>query len=358
MKHSQRAHRLLAGSAAIAMIGVPAFASPLLSAVGTITLPTATTNYSNTADNNPVNIIPYTGDSTSSGFIHAYGDPSGTFGARSSGQGVFNVFSSITYTDTIFNNTGVTQDALLNFHISGGEVSVSGSGSSDAKLNIDIKRGTNTVASALVESASNNGTITTSIDGSGSSIPGFSTYAIAGGFGIADQSGTVDLGSVGAGHSLTYSYAISALAAGSVNPGSFHEQIITECHEYGPYTEVTVNDGYGYGYGNFRPNTVIGTGGSHKEIRAAGTTCEQVTILVPNSADNYAIARSGDPLNAGFGDGQIDGNGNAHDNTGFPGFPSGDRPRVTFNTPVPEPSTLALVAAGLGLTRLRRRRAA
>ena len=355
MNHPIRAHRLLAGSAAIAMIGAPALASPLLSAVGTITLPTGTTNYADANNNNPVNIIPYTGDGTSSGFIHAYGDPTGTFGARSSGQGVFNVFSSITYTDTIFNNTGITQDALLNFHIPNGEVSVSGTGSSDARLNIDIKRGSHTVASALVESASTNGAITTSIDGSGSTISGFTTFATFGGFYIADQSGTVDLGNLGAGHSLTYSYAISALAAGSLNPGSFHEQVITECHDYGPYTEVTVNDGYGYGDGAFQPNFAVAPGG--KEIRPAGTTCEQVTILIPNSTDNYAIARSGDPLNAKFGDGQIDGNGNAHNNTGFPGFPSGDRPNVTFNTPVSEPSTIALVAAGLGLTRLRRRRA-
>ena len=357
MNHPIRAHRLLAGSAAIAMIGAPALASPLLSAVGTIALPTGTQSFSSAADNNPVNIIPYIGDSTSSGFIHAYGDPTGTFGARSSGQGVFNVFSSITYTDTIFNNTGSTQDALLNFHISNGEVSVSGTGSSDARLNIDIKRGSHTVASALVESASTNGSITTSIDGSGSTIPGFATYATSGGYGISDQSGTVDLGNVSAGQSLTYSYAISALAVGSFNPASFHQQIITQCHDYGPYTEVTVNDGYGYGYGAFNPNLAIGPGGSHKEIRPAGTTCEQITVLVPDSPDNYAIARSGDPLNAGFGDGQIDGNGNAHNNTGFPGFPSGDRPSVTFNTPVSEPSTIALVAAGLGLTRLRRRRA-
>jgi hypothetical protein len=342
--------QLASGLTALALIGaLPVQAFPLLTAQGSITLPNGTRNYVDSNDNNPVNIwgFPFDSASNSSGFIHSYSSVDGDFGSRASGQGFFNVNSFATFADRITNTGPSTANAVLNYSLNAGEALVSGLGSSSAQVIITVKNGATVVGAANVVIATTNGIVSAS--GVTSTLPGFTAPAFNGGgsigYLIPSQSGSINLGALTPGFSFDYSYTIQTIAIGTLDPGSYVQRTVQQCADYGPYREVTIPGGYGYGYGY--------GGGSRTIIEPAGQRCVDTVILVPSgqNSNNYALARSGDPLNATLGNG--DTNGDTYFN--FTSFVPGTNVSTQLS-PVPAPSTLALVAAGLGLAQTARRR--
>lgn len=170
-------------------------------------------------------------DSTAS--TSAYGTTDGAFYARARGEGVsYNTASSITYVDTIFNNTSIAQDYTIDFTVIQGALEVYGTPTTatdfgQAGYTIDVfLTNSSGVTSSIFSSTAllsmdSNGDI--SFTGTGTSLnPTYNTAAPSGNYSWTDYSpiAPLNLGSFAANDSFTLTYGMTASASGQFTPAS------------------------------------------------------------------------------------------------------------------------------------------
>lgn len=155
-------------------------------------------------------------------FYHTFGDSSGSFGARVSGTGIYDITSTISYVDTIFNSTSATQNFDFDFHIVPGGLSVFGAptGSEFVYADYDIEiffNGTSVFQSFASLELNEGGTTFTQTDTPITAMP----YDDSGTYNWDDYFGSINLGPLEAGASGILEYSMTTKARGNlVSPSS------------------------------------------------------------------------------------------------------------------------------------------
>lgn len=254
------------------------------------------------AGSGSVDVLNSASSATSNVFYHTYGNVSGNFGSRVSGDGVYDITGVFTYKDTIVNTTGVAQNYSFGFTVIPGEITATLNTAAAlgefarAEYSIDILvNGASIWDSSAYVLATGGGSVTTSFADTGTyslggiNSPGPATVT----YSWNTFSDTLTLGTLASGASLDLEYLLTARAYGNVAPGG-------TC------------DGGGSPSDGVLAVAIIGQGG-------CGST-----------------ARSGDPLTVGA---------------------PGNSITITSDAAVPAPAGLALLGLGLlGLVGVRRGR--
>lgn len=200
-------------------------------------------------------------------FYHVYGDVSGNFGSRVSGNGTYNIDGLFTYQDTFVNPTTSSVPASFTFTIIPGELTTYTSSSYTptagenlfAGYDIDIRVNGISVWDSSAEVMYDGGTNTTSFM----------------------DTGTNSLGGTFSGNSYTWGVVTNTIPLGTLAPGQ------TFLLEYDLKTTA---------YGNLPTNcTNTGDGGNGIERPPGDPTNPD------NNACGGSTARSGDPLSPDFG---------------------------------------------------------
>ena len=284
---------------------------------------------------NPVDVGNFLSDSTglNSAGLHDYGSLDGNFGSRSSGYGVYQIKGGFKLVETITNTSAVAQSATFTFSITPGMLqnqvgsSLTGNQYVAAGLSFNLSANGNTVwnsSASLRTDASNGGNAQFSASGDTSLFSGSGSM-----YNVLGVSRSIDLGVINAGQSMQLSYELDTFANGSSTAGA---------PTWVPPTTFTVPDGwyvyggcgYGYGYGG-------GYGGGCG-VQPPGTVIDIPGYWTPGTASS-SHASSGDPFSVSLGpNGEYYASVNPNPNLGSVSL-----------SPVPEPSSLALMLGGLGL---------
>lgn len=333
--------RLGAIGAAIAVLSPLACAGAvtiLTEAKGAYTLGSGLTNnlLSSTSGSN-VDVLAFPGSygSANSAGLHSYGSPSGNFGSRSSGYGVYDVSGSFQIKQTITNTSAVAQNAVFNFFITPGQ------------LNNDIRSSFPSgdfVTSGLVFDLQKNGssiwgssaTLTTSSSGTTFTQTGTNLYAGGGAY-YAVNGGfeSIDLGVLNAGEHFDLSYQLNSFARGNSAGGPSTHVAATSYVVPDQWIENTVCTG---GYGRFQAAIAIGYGPppvcTTTPLLIPAHTVVVPAYDIPSGQASGSTAQSGDPFDVQF---------SSPSNVIFT--------RLGKNSaqPVPEPGELALFLTALGL---------
>ena len=269
--------------------------------------------------------------------LHSYGSTTGNFGSRSSGTGVYDVTGSFRIQETFTNTSGTAQNAIFNFFITPGQLSLdigaalTGSSFVTAGLSFDLKRNGSSVWGSSATLTGNSGGTTFSSTGTNLYAGGGNYYSINGVF----QS--IDMGVVNAGDSINIDYELKTFASGNSTSGD--DRVVGETSYYVPDQWIEQNCYGGYetfanGYGeNCIPGPPVFVPGH--------------TVIVPGYTvfgnPSGSTAQSGDPFDLGFY--TYDDNGITRGMTYTYGIGRSAQP----GNAVPEPSSLALMLAGLGI---------
>jgi hypothetical protein len=276
-----------------------------------------------------VDVLNYPNQGSSNGLNHSYGSTAGNFGSRSSGSGVYDLSAAFHITETVTNNTATAQNAIFNFNITPGMLmntttSMIGSEFVKAGIKFDIKRDGNAVWGSQAELLTN--TSGTSFTTSGTNLYAMSNptyYTIAGG------AFSINLGTLNAGQSLTLDYDLSTFAMGNA-PGHGGTTV--------PASTFTVPGQWIQGCDKvaFAANGAVGpcNNAPHFVPEHVVTVPEHTT---GGSQPGGSHGSSGDPFDINL-HGQVVGMGLAD--------PTHGGSSITLS-PVPEPSSYAMVLAGL-----------
>jgi PEP-CTERM motif len=280
------------------------------------------------------------------GNIHTFGSTLGNFGSLSYGSGVYDVSGAFKIVMTIANTTSVAQAAKFDFHITPGPLSnyiaspLTGSDFLTSGVVFDIKRNGSTIWGSSGTLSSTAAGTTFAATGATDLYVGAGTY-----YRIPGVDKSIDLGVIDAGQSIELSYEIDSFARGSSVRGA--DRIIPETSYVvpGQWIEPCRNAGYGYGIVcNENERTYV----------------PEHTVIVPAQiirADvSGSSSGSGDPFDIDL-KGQLVIDANTKRSWDPVGFSVNLSPVAA---PIPEPSTYALMFAGLGLMGwvARRRRSA
>ena len=306
----------------------------------------------NQSSNSPigsVDVLNFLSASPSSVGMHSYGDAGGSFGSRSSGDGLYDVTGSFHIALNITNSLTTTQNVNFSFNITPGmlanTLSNFGAGQFvESGVSFDIKTTLNTVTSTVFGST---GVLRSDTAGTSFVSTGTNLYGGSGLYRSIDGAHfDVSLGSLAAGQTLSLNYTLGSYAKGNAISSSVQV----------PAQTVHIPEQWSPSCGEFKP---LALGEFNAQAAALVgpdlVFCHQTAVLIPahdevipahmSSTTGGSHASSGDPFT-------VDLNGNIVSN-GFNTLqaPPGTLPLGVSFTPVavPEPSALALVALSLSL---------
>jgi MYXO-CTERM domain-containing protein len=288
--------------------------------------------------------------------MHSYGGTDGTFGSRSSGNGVYDVTGSFTISLTLTNNSGTARSFGFDFYITPGylnasELPYTGNQFTEAGVNFDITASKNNSAFASFNSAA-----TVRADKDGVHFTPSGDTSLYGGTGasrtVVGGSRHLDLGVLNAGESLDLTYSLGSYAKGDavfdagltipgyteVIPGHWVEYL--DCGYGNPYGEPTLQKG------DFAATASFASEGSCTTVH---TFIEEQIIEHPpetvGGTTGGSQGSSGDPFSF------------TSDPTGtFSPLPPGLNSQFSITGDVPEPAGFGLAALALGALAFSRRR--
>lgn len=196
---------------------------------------------------NSVDILDGAGSYWGSGngvFYHTYGTDSNVFGARVSGTGTYDISSTITYVDTVFNNTGSEQAYSFDFNVEAGGISVYGVPSigqfAYADYDIEIFFGGNLIFSTFSSLTLDNISGTTATTFVGDELLG--AYDGSSSYSWSNFFSSAELGILAAGDSATLEYSMTTKARGNIASTTVSEPV-TICESGECWVEENIEVG-------------------------------------------------------------------------------------------------------------------
>lgn len=227
-------------------------------------------------------------DYTSNANYFTRGYTNGGFFARASGTSygeAYNATSSITYVDTIFNNSGTAQNYTFDFNIIQGALSVYGTPTAagdfayaDYSVNIFLTDSSGVSTSIFSSAAQLNMDDTGTINFTGDTTLG-GAYGGGNIYGWTNYTGSLDLGTFNAGDNFTLTYGMTANARGQITsapsggtPTVGYGECGIECGEGGGVS----------GGSNSRTGDPFGVSGT-------GTTISSTPVSVPEASSVFLM---------------------------------------------------------------------
>ena len=343
-----RLSAIAAAMAVVSPLAVAGVVTTLTEAKGSYKLgAAATVNLLDSTNGSSVDVLAFPGNygQANSAGLHSYGSPTGNFGSRSSGYGVYEVTGSFRIEQTITNTSLFAQNAIFNFFITPGQLSSDiGTALSDSEfltsgLIFDIRRdgGQGRDSGQVWGSSatlSSNASGTTFLTGGDSSLySGSGTY-----YTVNGVHRSVDLGVLNASESLTLSYQLDSFVRGNSKAGM--GRVVPETSYFVPDQWIeTCTGGYGGSYGDG-----YGDGYGNTPLICTPLLIPGHTVIVPSHTvlgrAGGSTAQSGDPFDIAFLD-----SGRGFGDVSFSRIgPSAQPPND-----IPEPGALALFLAALGI---------
>lgn len=297
------------------------------------------------ASSGSVDVVLFPDSGVNNAVLHSYGSDTGNFGSRSSGNGLYDVTGSFRIRQTITNNTAVAQTANFSFYITPGYLAnnigsaLSGSEFVTAGLTFDVRRNGSSVWGSSAILSSNATATTFATTGDATLYAGSGAY-----YSVNGVSRSVDLGVIAAGDSIELSYQLDTFARGSSVAGA--DRFVPPTSYFVPEQSIAAGSCYGgYGYGDVFAAVSDGYGdgcNSGNEVITVGAHTVDVPGYTVLAAPSGSQASSGDPFAVHFDDGTIFVTG---ETAALPLGVAGNL--VQFTAAVPEPSSYALMLAGL-----------